>query len=195
MRKVILSTNVTLDGFMSGPNGELDWHFQHWNDEMENYFSEQIKSIDTILFGRVTYAVMTKYWSAMEHDFSGRKKDIAFAEWMMNTDKVVFSKTLSALHWNHSKLVSENIPGEIQDLKQKEGKDMILWGGVRIVHTFLQLDLIDEYMIWIAPVMLGVGIPLFSYITNAYHHHPINLKMISTTAFSNGVILMRYCKI
>jgi len=92
-------------------------------------------------------------------------------------------------------LISEDIAEEINTLKKKDGKDMIIWGGVRIVHTFLQLDLIDEYMIWIAPVMIGAGIPLFSFNSNTYRYHPMNLKLKSTTAFSNGVTLMSYCKI
>ena len=195
MRKVILSTNVSLDGFMSGPHGELDWHFRHWNDEMEDYQSEQLKSIDTILFGRVTYVAMTHYWSAKEFDVSGRKKDFAFAEWMMNTDKIVFSKTLTATEWNHSRIVSENIPEEINHLKQLDGKDMILWGGIRIAHTFLQMDLIDEYKIWIAPVVIGDGFPLFAFALNPFRAHSMSLSLVSTTTFSNGVILMSYHKI
>lgn len=187
MRKVILSTNVTLDGYMAGPNGELDWHFKNWNEKMAEYAFGQLTMIDTILVGRVTYESMAGYWPEAEANPKGTKIDTEFAKRMNALPKVVFSKTLKQPGWNNSRVVNDNIKDEITMLKQKPGKDMIIWGGVRIVSTFIKLGLIDEYRIFVAPVVLGSGLPLFKNTNDSF-----NLKLLRTRAFSNGVILLNY---
>lgn len=187
MRKVLLSTHITLDGFMAGANMELDWHFNNWNDEMEKYTEEQKSRIDTILVGRVTYQNMAKHWPAVETDIYARTKDIEFAKWMNTMPKVVFSKTLEKAEWNNSRIVKDNIAEEISKLKRQPGKDMIMWGGVGIVSAFLKLGLIDEYQIWVAPVVLGTGIPLFKNVRKSF-----NLELLNTKQFSNGVNILRY---
>jgi len=172
---------------MSGPHGELDWHFSHWNDEMEEYIVEQEKTIDTILVGRVAYQSMAQYWPAVATNPSARRKDIEFADWMNRLPKIVFSKTLKEVRWNNSRLVKDGIAEEIAKVKQQPGKDMILWGGVGIVHTFIKLGLIDEYQIWVAPVVLGKGKALFKKITEQH-----KFKLVKTKAFSNGVVILYY---
>jgi len=191
MRKVILSVNITLDGYVASPNGELKWHFQNWNDEMESLISEQIKDIDTILMGRVVYQVMAKHWPLVELDLAGRIKDLQFAEWINSTQKIVFTRTLSTPDWNNSKLVKENIREEINRLKQGKGKDMIMWGGVRIIRSFLEMDLFDEFRLWIAPVAIGQGLSWFGF---EKVRRKIDLHLTSTTTFSNGVVLLNYSK-
>jgi dihydrofolate reductase len=186
MRKVILSTHVTLDGFASGPNGELDWHFDNWNDEMEEYVNEQTKTVDTILVGRVTYEVMASHWPRVVHNVSARRKDVEFG-WLMNTlPKIVFSRTLKDPEWNNSRVVNSDIRGEVQRLKQLPGRDMIMWGGVNIVQTFIQQRLIDEYNIWVAPVILGTGRPIFKDVNK------LDLRLVRSVEFSNGVVLFTY---
>jgi dihydrofolate reductase len=186
MRKVILSTHVTLDGFACGPNGELDWHFDHWNDEMEEYVNEQTKNVDTILVGRVTYERMAAHWPRVVNNPTARRKDIEFA-WLMNTlPKVVFSRTLQKVEWNNSRVVDSNIDDEISRMKKLPGNDMILWGGVNIVQTFIQRKLIDEYNIWVAPVILGSGKPIFKNVNK------LDLHLVRSVEFSNGVVLFKY---
>ena len=186
MRRVILSTHVTLDGFACGPNGELDWHFENWNDEMEEYVNEQTKTVDTILVGRVTYEVMASHWPKVVNNASARRKDIEFG-WLMNTlPKIVFSRTLKQVEWNNSRVVNSDIMGELQRLKQLPGGDMIMWGGVNIVQTFIQQKLIDEYNIWVAPVILGSGRPIFKDVPK------LNLRLVRSIEFSNGVVLFTY---
>lgn len=187
MRKVILSTNITLDGFMAGSNGELDWHFQNWNEEMEKYAYEQLSTMDTILVGRVTYQLMANYWPSAATNPAGTKRGIEFADMMNNYPKIVFSRTLEKVAWKNSRLVKENIAEEISNLKQQPGKDMIMWGGVGIVSTFTQLGLIDEYRIWVAPVVLGSGMSLCKGIK-----HRLDMKLLKTKTFSNGVVLLCY---
>jgi dihydrofolate reductase len=178
---------MTLDGFMAGPRGELDWHFSHWNDEMEEYIAEQGKTIDTLLVGRIAYESMANHWPAIAANPSARRKDLEFADWMNNLPKIVFSKTLQEVRWNNSRLVKDRIPEEIAKVKQQPGKDLIMWGGVSIANTFVKLGLIDEYQIWVAPVVLGNGKSLFKSISNRR-----NLILVKTKTFSNGVVILYY---
>ncbi len=187
MRKLILSTNITLDGFMAGPDGELDWHFQNWNDEMGVYAMEQINAIDTILVGRATYERMAIHWPAVAVNLASDKGEIEFANKMNSLPKIVFSTTLSAVEWNNSKLVKANIAEEVVKLKQQPGRDMIMWGGVGIVATFMQLGLIDEYRTFIAPVVIGSGMRF-----GKDRSRNLDLKLLSTKTFSNGVVLLCY---
>src|SRR5882762_1112837 len=104
MRKLIVSMNMTLDGYMSGPDCELDWHFQSWNEEMAASASEQLAQADTILLGRVTYLAMAAYWSSKVASLSTPRADIDFADMMNSYNKIVFSKTLPAVGWSNSRL-------------------------------------------------------------------------------------------
>jgi dihydrofolate reductase len=187
MRKVILSTNVTLDGYMAGLNGELDWHFENWNEKMAEYAFGQLTMTDTILMGRVTYESMAEYWPEAEANPKGTRMDTEFARMMNTLPKIVFSTTLKEAGWNNSRIVRKNIEKEVKALKQQPGKDIIIWGGVRIVSTFISLGLIDEYRIFVAPVVLGRGLPLFKDINDSF-----NLRLLKSRAFRNGVILLTY---
>ncbi len=149
--------NVTLDGFMAGPDCELDWHFNYWNEEMARYAGEQLSKADTILLGRITYNAMAKYWPSKMKDLLCPREDIAFADLINSCQKVVFSKTLENVSWNNSMLAKENIRKEIIKLKQQPGKDMIVYGSGSIVSALSKYNLIDEYVLWVHPVVLGKG--------------------------------------
>jgi dihydrofolate reductase len=165
MRKLILSANITLDGYMAGENGELDWHFSHWNGELMDCALEQLRGIDTILVGRVAYESMSAHWPSAEKNKMNSASEAEFANTMNRLQKVVFSKTLSRTSWNNSMLMSEINPVEIQRLKKQQGKDMIIWGGVTIASAFLEKKLFDEYRISIAPIVIGKGISISKEIT------------------------------
>ena len=172
---------------MAGPDGELDCHFQNWNDEMGVYSMQQINAIDTILVGRATYERMAIHWPAVAVNLASDKGEIEFANKMNSLPKIVFSTTLSAVEWNNSKLVKANIAEEVVKLKQQPGRDMIMWGGVGIVATFMQLGLIDEYRTFIAPVVIGSGMRF-----GKDRSRNLDLKLLSTKTFSNGVVLLCY---
>lgn len=178
MRKVILSTNITLDGFMAGPHGELDWHFANWNDEMSDFALTQLREMDCILAGRVTYESMACSFSPLTDEF---------ADMMNSYRKVVFSKTLTDTDWNNSTIVRENLADEVNTLKALPGKDMIMWGGVEIVHSFIDLGLIDEYRLSVNPVVLGEGRPLFKDGNQRQ-----NLKLVQSRTFNTGVVMSYY---
>jgi dihydrofolate reductase len=187
MRKFIVSMNLSLDGYMSGPNAELDWHFETWNDEMGEKLLEQLEKADTILLGRLTYEAMAKYWSfkCLEQNFP--RQDLAIADKMNSHSKLVFSKCGTSILWNNTKFAGSNLKEEISVLKQQNGKNILLFGSGRLVSSFMQADLIDEYQLWFHPVILGKGKPLFKNLKSR-----IKLKLMGSVAFKSGVIAMSY---
>jgi dihydrofolate reductase len=187
MRKLIVSMNVTLDGFMSGPDCELDWHFSAWNNEMAQVAAEQLNRADTIILGRITYRAMARYWPMQAKNMACAREDIAFADMMNTYTKIVFSKTLQRPEWHNTKLVTGRIAEEIASLKQQPGKDMIIYGSGKLVAALMQLHLVDEYQLWIHPVVLGKGKPLFGELKDK-----LNMRLISTTKFGSGVVMMSY---
>ena len=182
MRKVIASPFVTLDGMMAGPQGELEWNEPYFDEEMGNYISDQFSTVDTILFGRVTYQLFAQYWPAQ-----GVKDDPIFAEKMNSLSKIVFSKTLSKVEWANSRLVKDNVAEEIRSLKQQPGKDMVIDGSPGLIHSFSHLGLIDEYRLRIHPVILGSGVPLFKDIKDR-----MKLKLVFSKIFRSGVVILHY---
>lgn len=187
MRKLIVSMNITLDGYLSGLHCELDWHVKSWTKEMGDALCQQLAAADTILLGRVTYNAMAKYWPLKLIHPSTRGEDFAFASMMNQYVKVVFTNTITHTQWNNSKPVSGNPEAEITALKKQPGKDMIVYGSGKLVHALMQCSLVDEYQLWLHPVILGRGKPLFH---NLYESQ--DLKLLHSKTFPSGVVLLHY---
>jgi len=185
MRKVIVSMNVTLDGFMAGPDSELDWHFNYWNEEMAETATEQLSKVDTILLGRITYAAMSQYWPYQMNNLAFPRRDIAFADMMNSYKKIVFSKTIRRASWNNSKLIKGNLAQEVELIKSERGRDIIVFGSGSIVSELIQANLIDEYQLWVHPIYLGDGKPLFE-------NNTISLKLLYKKELSSGVTIYFY---
>ena len=181
MRKVILSNLVSLDGFFEGPKRELDWFVV--NDEFFEYAKGLLNSVDTILFGRVTYEHMASYWPTP----FAKEDDPVVADKMNTIPKIVFSKTLDKVEWSNSRLVKENIAEEVSQLKQQQGRDLAIFGSANLAVSLLQMGLIDELRIMVNPVVLGNGKPLFTGL-----HDKVKLKLIRTRTFRSGNILLYY---
>jgi dihydrofolate reductase len=181
MRKIIVFDNVTLDGFMAGPNGELDWAIQ--DDEVTAYSKEGQDSIDTFLFGRVTYDMMASFWPTP----AGQSANPVFAEALNTSPKIVFSSTLKKAEWQHTEVVKELTKDEILHLKQQPGKNMLMFGSGTIVEQLTNLGLIDEYQLMVNSVILGKGKPLFKDIKRR-----VNLKLVNTKTFKSGIVLLQY---
>jgi dihydrofolate reductase len=141
---------------------------------------------DTALFGRVTYQMMESYWPTVLANDSSTELERQHAQWMEDTNKIVFSETLDKVAWNNTRLINKNIPKEIINLKQLPGKNIMIFGSPRLTHSFMQWDLVDEYRINVNPVILGAGIPLFDI------HNRINLELIATKNFKSGVVGLHY---
>ena len=181
MRKIIVFENVTLDGFMAGPNGEIDWAIR--DDEVTQYSKEGEGSTDMFLFGRVTYEMMASFWPTP----AGKSANPVFAEVLNNSPKIVFSSTLEKADWQNTGVVKELNKEEILKMKQQPGKNMMIFGSGTLVEQLANLGLIDEYQLMVNPVILGKGKSLFKDIKER-----INMKLVKTKTFSNGIVLLQY---
>lgn len=161
MRNVILAMHMSLDGFVGGPNGELDW--VTFSAEMDNStLPELMARADTCLIGRSLYQGFASYWpTAPQTNPNLSAGEIEFSRWIQEAQKVVFSTTLEEATWDHSRLVRGDAADEVARLKQQRGKDMIVFGGARLAQEFVRLGLVNIYDLVINPVILGEGLPLF----------------------------------
>lgn len=187
MRKIIVSMNVSVDGYMAAPGGELDWHFEKWTSEMAETLCEQLSKADTIMLGGRTYSAMAAYWPQRGTDYRYPREDIAFAEMMNSYQKVVFSKTLKRLPWHNSRLLKQGMEDEILKLKKAKGKDIIIFGSATLVASLINLRLIDEYVLWVHPIALNGGTPLFATAPGK-----LSMQLTRITKFRSGVIVLYY---
>ncbi|MEO6890050.1 MAG: dihydrofolate reductase family protein [Ktedonobacteraceae bacterium] len=185
MRKVISFLHVSLDGFTTGPNGELEWAIV--DEELNPYVDALFRNVDTALYGRVTYLVMQSYWPTMLTDPEASPRERAHAHWVENVSKIVFSRTLSRAEWKNSRMVKDQIAEEIAALKQQPGGDLMIFGSPTLTHSFTHLDLIDEYRLFLNPIVLGGGIPLFQDIKEW-----MKLKLLEAKTFQAGVVGLHY---
>lgn len=168
---------MTLDGFMEGPNEwELDWFVV--DEDFNRYVADMLSSIDTILLGRVTYQGFADYWPSSTD---------AEAPMMNELPKIVFSRTLEKVEWKNSRLVKGNLAEEVARSKQQPGKDLAMFGSADLAATFMRLGLIDEYRIFVNPVVLGGGTPMFKDIKDR-----AALKLSKTQTLSSGVVILYY---
>jgi dihydrofolate reductase len=182
MRKVIYGMVVSLDGFISGPNGELDWHIP--DEELHRHANEQQRSAGVNLYGRRMYEVMD-YWRTAHTDPSLSPHELEFARAWQDTPTVVFSRTLESVEGN-ARLAGPNVAEEVRKLKQESGGDMVV-GGAGLAASLIDLGLVDEYELYIHPVILGAGVPMFARAGDT-----INLHMLEPLPFASGVTLLRY---
>ncbi|GGH55311.1 riboflavin biosynthesis protein RibD [Paenibacillus silvae] len=187
MRKLVLFLHASLDGFVEGPNGEMDIGWVSYDADLEKHAKDILSTADTVLWGRGTYQMMHSYWPSVPADPSASQHERDHAEWIEKTAKIVFSTTLEKVEWNNSRLVKEDVEEEIKNLKQQPGRDMVILGSPRFAHHLMQLNLIDEYKITVSPVLIGKGLPLFQGIKEK-----INLKLIENKTFDSGAIGLAY---
>ena len=177
MRGLLVSNVMSLDGFFEGPNHEFNWFTP--DEEFIDYAEELLRSVDTLLFGRRTYEHMAAYWPSAPHD--------EIADQMNSLAKVVVSSTLKNAEWNNSTMLTGGIAEEIAKLKQKPGKDMVIFGSARLASFLLEEGLIDEYRVILAPLLLGRGNPLFGDMKKQ-----LRLKLDKTKQLRSGVTLLYF---
>lgn len=188
MRKLVQFMHVSLDGFVAGPNGEMDWIIV--DDEIFDYAGERTSASDTGLYGRITFDLMEGYWPTAADQPNASRHDVEHAHWYKNVQKVVLSKTLAGKNLKNTKIISDNIASEVQKLKQAPGKEIIIFGSPSASHALMQAGLIDDLWIFVNPVLIGTGIPLFKGISDR-----MNLKLLKSHAFQNGVVCLHYERI
>jgi dihydrofolate reductase len=185
MRKLKLQVQMTVDGYIAGPNGEMDWLVFDWDDELKQYVTEITELIDCIVLGRKLAQGFIPYWAAVaantdDPQFTAGRK-------FTNTSKVVFSHTLDRSEWDNTVLAKGDIVDEITSLKRQDGKDMIAYGGATFVSSLIQHGLIDEFHLFINPTAIGSGLAIFKEIVSKQ-----NLKLVKATSFECGIVILHY---
>jgi len=185
LRKLKLQVQMSIDGCIAGPNGEMDWMVGLSDDKHIKYAYELMESIDTILLGRKMTDVFISYWS----DVINKPDDPwhAFAKKMIETPKVVFTKTLDKSKWINTEIATGDITDEIIKLKNRNGKDMVVYGGASFDSSLIKLGLIDEFLLFINPVTIGNGKTIFKDLNGIQ-----KFNLIKTIAFDSGKVLLHY---
>lgn len=175
--------SVSLDGFIEGPDRDIGWH--RVDDELHRHFNTQVKATGGFLNGRVMYELMAGFWPTADADPASPEPVREFAGIWREMPKVVYSRTLDRADWNTT-IVRDVVPEEVMALKERPGGDLLL-GGADIAAVFRRQGLIDEYRLYVHPVLVGRGKPLF---------HPsdalTDLRLAESRTFGNGVVLLRY---
>jgi len=179
--------NLSLDGFLSGPNCELDWHFERWSADMGQVLEQELGKAGSILMGRKTWQAMSAYWPSKVADPCCPREDISFAMLIHNHSKFVYSNKLKKAGWNNSSILKGDLESAIQSLKNTgDDKSIIVYGSGQLVQALISLNLVDEFQLWIHPLILGKGKPLFNGNEQA------GLRLMGSKFFTSGVILLRY---
>jgi len=183
VRKLIYSLSVSLDGFIAGPDGDISWSAP--DEELHRFHNEQAREVGAHLLGRGLYEVM-RYWeTAEEENPSAPEHELEFARIWKDTPKIVFSKTLEKVEGN-ARLVRDGVADEVAGLKEQPGKDLAV-GGAGLASTCIKLGLVDDYRLFVSPVVLGSGTPYFPALDER-----IDLELVETRTFGSRVVYVRY---
>lgn len=177
--------HVSLDGFVAGLNGELDW--VKVDKEIFAYVGKRIGEGDTSLYGRVTYQMMESYWPTAAEKPNASEHDIEHSKWYKNVHKVVLSKSMSGADLPNTEIISDNLSERIRKIKQQKGNEILLFGSPTATGSLHQLGLIDGYWLFVNPIILGGGIPLFADVPGK-----VKLKLLGTRQFFSGVTELDY---
>jgi dihydrofolate reductase len=185
MRKLIYSMGVSLDGFIAGPGDNIDWSAP--DEELHRFHNQQTREIGAHLYGRRLYELMT-YWETAEEEPSASDYEREFARIWKAMPKIVFSTTLERVEGN-VRLVRDGVADEVVRLKEQPGKDLAV-GGAGLASNLIKLGLIDEYRLFVSPVILGGGTPYFPPLDER-----INLELVETQTFGSRVVYLRYRRV
>jgi len=179
VKKVIFQMSVSLDGYVEGPNREIDWHIV--DDEFNQFAVETLEAAEVLIMGRTNYELMAGFWPHADDEHA------AVRDLMNGKPKLVFSSTLKETPWQNSRLATGSITEEVSRLKQAPGDGLLWVGGSTLAASFLNLGLIDEIRLILTPILLGGGNAVFNGITR---RHP--LRLVSTRSFRSGNVLLVY---
>ncbi|TRZ41831.1 dihydrofolate reductase family protein [Robertkochia solimangrovi] len=185
MRRIISFVHISLDGFVAGPNGEMNWI--KLDEELFDHIGMRISKSNAGLYGRKTYELMEDYWPTAADNPNATKHDIEHSAWYARAHKFVISHSLKGSSLENTTIIGEDLTGQINELRQQEGKELLLFGSPTTTHALLRLNLIDGFWFFVNPVVLGEGIPLFEGVKD-----PLKLKLQSTKRFASGVTELSY---
>jgi len=186
MRKIKLQMQLSLDGFVCGPNGEMDWMVWEWDAAVKKYVIDLTNSADTFLLGRATGEGMAVYWPTVASNPESKEEDKWMANKLNHLPKVIFSRSITSINWTNVRIAND-IVEEVKELKNEPGKDILIYGGAGIVASFIKENLIDEYHLFINPVIIGKGKTIFSNV-----HENMNLKLVKATPSTTGIVILHY---
>lgn len=188
MRNLIFFMHTSLDGFVAGPKGEMDWI--KFDDALFDFVGTMTDQADTALYGRVTYEMMQSYWPNAGEQPNATKHDKEHSAWYNKVSKIVLSKTMQETGLLNTKVIGGQLSDNINKLKQEEGKNILIFGSPGASQALLNEGLIDEFWLFVNPVILGKGMPLFKDITGT-----TKLKLAASKTFACGVIALHYKKV
>lgn len=188
MRKLKLQMQTTLDGFVAGPNGELDWMSFEWDKKSTDRINELTDSSDTILMGRKMTDEFINYWSSVIENPDN--PEYPFAKKMIDIPKVVFSKTVTESKWINTIVANGDLVEEIEKLKNRDGKDILVYGGANFVSNLIKNNLIDEYHFFVNPVAIGNGKSIFGDLADKQ-----KLQLLKVDSFPSGEVELCYTPI
>jgi dihydrofolate reductase len=183
MRKIILLIHLSLDGYMAGPNDEMDWIV--YNSDLEKYSHDMTKTADATIFGRRTYHGMESFWPTVPGNPASTPAEVEYANWLNKATKIVLSRTLESAQWENTHIIRDNAAEEIAKIKGQPGQNILMFGSGVAAQTLMRHNLIDEYRINVNPVVLGKGKPLFGDAR-------LKLKLLEAQTFPGGVAALRY---
>ena len=185
MRKLIYSMTVSLDGFIAGPDGDIDWSAP--DEELHRFHNQQTRELGAHLCGRKLYEVML-YWETADQNPSAPEHELEFARIWKDLPRIVFSRTLEKVEGN-ARLVKDGVAEEVARLKEQPGKDLAV-GGAGLASTLIKPGLVDEYRLFVSPVVLGGGTRFFPALEER-----INLELVETQTFGSRVVYIRYLRV
>lgn len=188
MRKIVSFVHVSLDGFVASTDegfASLGW--VSISDDMFGYVEERIQLTGTALYGRKTFQMMEAYWPTAADKPNPTRHDIEHSRWYKQARKVVLSKTLQEKNHVNTTIISSNLSEEISKLKQEAGSEILMFGSPSATHALMAENLIDEYWLFVNPVLLGQGIPLFNNIQDR-----TQLTLLKSKIFTSGVVCLHY---
>jgi dihydrofolate reductase len=184
VRKLIYSMTVSLDGFIAGPTGEIDWSAP--DEELHRFHNDEVRELGVHLCGRRLYETMV-YWETAGEDPSLSGAGLEFAPIWKALPKIIFSSTLEAVEGN-ARLATRSLVDEVDALKRQPGKDLAV-GGAGLASSLIERGLIDEFRLFVSPVVLGAGTPYFPASARRTH-----LRLLQTRTFSSRVVFLRYLR-
>lgn len=185
MRKLKLQVQMTVDGYVAGPDSEMDWMTFNWDDELKQYVTDITKSVDCIVLGRKLAQGFIPHWAGVAADPD--HEEFTAGQKFTNTHKVVFSQTLDQSEWHNTVLAKGDLVDEINDLKKQDGKEIIVYGGATFVSALIKHGLIDEFHLFINPAAIGKGLSVFKELEQTQ-----NLMLKESLAFACGIVLLCY---
>ncbi len=188
MRHLIFFMHTSLDGFVAGLNGEMNWI--HVDDAMFDFVATMTAKADTALYGRVTYEMMQSYWPQAGEQPNASKHDKEHSAWYNSVSKIVLSKTIRETGLHNTRVIGDQLSDSINKIKQQGEKNILIFGSPRASQSLLNEGLIDEFWLFVNPIILGKGMPLFKDITVT-----TKLKLVESKTFASGVIALHYEKL